>query len=495
MAPMLDRLRSGWAAFLPDHVPVALKLGLTICVLIVTCMALAGVVILNQQSALLRSQMDDFGQAMVMQLAESSKELVLADDSLALNALITNLAGSEAVLGAAVFDRDGERLAHSGMIPGDVADEIADGIAGEAPAPLPDGLPEAWRDAETTAYRGEIRFQDITLGSAMVTLSRSAQQTGTRTTAKAIILTTVLMSLLGAIAAFLMGQRLSRPVHRLVEATRAIGDGDYRYRLPERRRDEIGHLMSAFNRMAQGLLEKSQVEGALSRYVSAGVAREIMSNLDQVSLGGRQVEASVMFADLAGFTRLSEAMDPDQVAGLLNEYFTHVSHIARLHQGSIDKFMGDGVMLVFGVTDEDPDHRFHAIASGVMFQHLVARLNRLRKAVGKEPIWFRVGINSGPMMAGNMGAEDRMQYTVVGDAVNLASRLMTAAEPGQVLIRETLFQDPDIRWRVRGQPYRSIAIRGKSLPVATCQVHDLGGLYQGVMERQIERLLCGERIT
>ncbi|MGM0677437.1 adenylate/guanylate cyclase domain-containing protein [Ectothiorhodospira marina] len=478
MASLLDRLRSGWAAFLPDHVPVAFKLGLTICALIVTCMALVGVVILNQQSALLRSQMDDFGQAMVMQLAESSKELVLADDSLALNALITNLAGSEAVLGAAVFDRDGERLAHSGMIPEAEKDQKG-----------------SFSDTEATAYRGEIRFQDITLGSAMVTLSRSAQQIGTRTTTQAIILTTVFMSVLGGAAAFIMGQRLSRPVHRLVEATRAIGDGDYRYRLPDGRRDEIGHLMSAFNRMAQGLLEKSQVEGALSRYVSAGVAREIMSNLDRVSLGGRQVEASVMFADIAGFTRLSETMDPDQVARLLNEYFTHISHIARQHQGSIDKFMGDGVMVVFGVTDEDPDHRFHAIASGVMLQHLVSRLNRVREEGGQEAVRFRVGINSGPMMAGNMGAEDRMQYTVVGDAVNLASRLMTAAEPGQVLIHQALFDDPDIRWRVRGQPYRSIAIRGKSQPVATCQVHDLSDLYQEAMERQIERLLCRERIT
>lgn len=491
MASLLDRLRSGWAAFLPDHVPVAFKLGLTICVLIVTCMALVGVVILNQQSALLRSQMDDFGQAMVMQLAESSKELVLADDSLALNALITNLAGSEAVLGAAVFDRDGERLAHSGMIPEHGQDSPG---ADKAPAPFPHTF-LYFADTEKTAYREEIRFQDITLGSAMVTLSRSAQQTGTRAAANAIILTTVFMSVLGGAAAFLMGQRLSRPVHRLVEATRAIGEGEYRYRLPEGRRDEIGHLMSAFNRMAQGLLEKSQVEGALSRYVSAGVAREIMSNLDRVKLGGRQVEASVMFADIAGFTRMSETMDPDKVAGLLNEYFTHVSHIARLHQGSIDKFMGDGVMVVFGVTDEDPDHRFHAIASGVMLQHLVARLNQVRDMEGQEPIRFRVGINSGPMMAGNMGAEDRMQYTVVGDAVNLASRLMTAAEPGQVLICEALFEDPDIRWRVRGQPHRSIAIRGKTQPVATCQVHDLSDLYRGAMERQIERLLCKERIT
>ncbi|TVQ74232.1 MAG: HAMP domain-containing protein [Chromatiaceae bacterium] len=492
MASLLDRLRSGWAALLPDHVPVAFKLGLTICVLIVTCMALVGVVILNQQSALLRSQMDDFGQAMVMQLAESSKELVLADDSLALNALITNLAGSEAVLGAAVFDRDGERLAHSGMIPEDTPKKGTDTFSSEKVS-VPFLGPFA--DAEATAYREEIRFQDITLGSAMVTLSRSAQQTGTRAAAKAIILTTVFMSVLGGAAAFLMGQRLSRPVHRLVDATRAIGEGEYRYRLPEGRRDEIGHLMLAFNRMAQGLLEKSQVEGALSRYVSAGVAREIMSNLDRVKLGGRQVEASVMFADIAGFTRMSETMDPDKVAGLLNEYFTHVSHIARLHQGSIDKFMGDGVMLVFGVTDEDPDHRFHAIASGVMLQHLVARLNQVREVEGQEPVRFRVGINSGPMMAGNMGAEDRMQYTVVGDAVNLASRLMTAAEPGQVLICEALFEDPDIRWRVRGQPYRSIAIRGKSQPVATCQVHDLSDLYRGTMERQIERLLCKERIT
>ncbi|MCG5535507.1 adenylate/guanylate cyclase domain-containing protein [Ectothiorhodospira mobilis] len=472
MGSFFTRVRSGVVSRLPRHIPVAYKLGAIISLLLVGSMALLGAVILEQQRALLRAQMDTFGHSAVVQLAESSKELVLADDGLALEALIVNLVGSGAVLGAAVQDRSGRVLARAGRVPA--------GTQALAPG------------ADAAVYRESIRFRDMTLGTAMVTLSQAGERRAVAATLRSILFTTLAVSLLGGAAAFAVGRHLSRPLHRLVEATRAIGAGDYHHRLPEARRDELGHLMRAFNRMALGLQEKSQVEGALSRYVSDGVAREILSNLDRLGLGGRQVEASVVFADMAGFTRLAETLPPDRVAGLLNTYFTYVSHIARHYRGSIDKFMGDGVMLVFGVTEDDPDHRFHAIASGVMLQSLVARLNRLRQAAGEPPVQFRVGVNSGPMLAGNMGAEDRLQYTVVGDAVNLAARLMAAAGPGEVLAPRDLCRHGDVRHRVRVQAHRDIPVRGKAEPVPTCRVAGLAPTCRQAMEARLTRLLGEE---
>ncbi|MFP4683576.1 MAG: adenylate/guanylate cyclase domain-containing protein [Ectothiorhodospira sp.] len=472
MTSVLARVRNGLAACLPGRVPVAYKLGAIISLLMVGAMALAGAMILEQQRSLLRTQMDTFGQSAVRQLAESSKELVLTEDDLALEALIVNLVSSGAVLGAAVQAPSGEVLARAGRVPADLRTGVAGGDA--------------------TVYREVIRFREVTLGTALVTLSRAGEHRAVTATLRTILLTTLGVGLLGGAAAFVVGRRLARPLHHLVEATRAIGSGDYHFRLPEERRDELGHLMSAFNRMARGLLEKSQVEGALSRFVSAGVAREIMNNLDRIRLGGRQVEASVVFADMADFTRLSETLPPDRVARLLNTYFTHVSHIAHYYGGSIDKFMGDGVMLVFGVTDDDPDHCFHAISSGLMLQRLVARLNRTREAAGERPVHFRVGVNSGLMLAGNMGAEDRMQYTVVGDAVNLAARLMSAAEPGEVLVPRALYLQDDIRRRVQVRDHRSIPVRGKTHPVPTCCVEDLTPDGREAMEACLAWLLREE---
>lgn len=475
MASPLLRLRRHLTAYRPAHLPVAHKLGLSISLLIIGCVTLLGLVIINQQSRLLHEQMDGFGQAMVEQLAATSRELVLADDSLALNALIINLAGSPRVMGAAVYHRDGHPLARSGLVPETLDQPVA-----------PPHHPQV------SGYAGDIRFQDVRLGSAVVTLSQVEQYTAVRHAVTAIALSTLIISLLAGIAAFLMGKHLSRPIDQLMLATRAIGAGDYRYRLKTRRRDEIGQLMTAFNRMARGLEEKSQVEGALSRYVSVGVARKIMNNLDQLELGGHQVEASVLFADIAGFTSLSEQLPPDQVARLLNEYFSYVSRIAHCYRGTIDKFLGDGVMVVFGVTEEDPDHRFHAIACGVMLQRLVSRLNRIRVAAGQLPVRFRVGVNSGLMLAGNMGADDRMQYTVVGDTVNLAARLMGSGDPGQIIIPAALMEDTELARALHTRPHGYLSLRGKEAPVNTCVVEDVSEPHRPLMERHIHALITGE---
>lgn len=473
MASLLARLRHHFAALRPNHLPVAYKLGLSISLLIVGCVALLGLVIINQQSRLLLEHMDSFGQAMVEQLADTSKELVLADDSLALSALIINLTGSPRVMGAAVYHRDGHPLAHSGILPEHLKQQMA-----------------SEPSSQIATYTGNIHFQDLHLGTAVVTLTMAQQHIALRQAMTAIALSTLFVSLLAGIAAFFMGKHLTRPIDHLMKATKAIGAGDYGYRLKSRRRDEIGQLMAAFNQMAHGLQEKSQVEGALSRYVSAGVAKQIMNNLGQLQLGGHQVEASVLFADIVGFTSLSEQLEPNQVAQLLNEYFSYMSRLAHCYRGNIDKFLGDGVMVVFGVIEEDPDHRFHAIACGVLLQRLVERLNRIREASGQLPVRFRVGVNSGLMLAGNMGADDRMQYTVVGDAVNLAARLMASGEPGQVIIPEALLDvDPDLANCLHLHPHGCLSLRGKETPVRTCMVQDLGEQYRPLMERHIQSLI------
>ncbi|SEP88276.1 adenylate cyclase [Ectothiorhodospira magna] len=471
MASPLVRLRRHIIAALPSHLPVAYKLGLSISLLMVGGVALLGLVIINQQSRLLHEQLDSFGRTMVEQLAESSKELVLTNDSLALNALIMNLASSRVVMGAAVYDRDGRALARAGLVPEQLN------------IPSTPNLPP-----QVSGHAGPIHFQDLRLGTALVTLNPKKQDDAVRHAITAIALSTLVIGLLAGMAAFLMGRHLSRPIDRLMQATGAIGAGDYRFRLRHRRRDEIGQLMTAFNRMAQGLQEKSQMEGALNRYVSVGVARKIMSNLDRLELGGHQVEASVLFADIAGFTSLSEQMPPDQVARLLNTHFTHISRIAQSYRGTIDKFLGDGVMVVFGVTEEDPDHRFHAVACGIMLQQLMHRLNQKQPA-SPCPVRFRVGINSGLMLAGNMGSEDRMQYTVVGDAVNLAARLMASGAPGQVIVPATLLAAPEVARRVQARPHGNLMLRGREAPVYSYVVDQMTAPYQADMEHRLQALL------
>ena len=215
-----------------------------------------------------------------------------------------------------------------------------------------------------------------------------------------------------------------------------------------------------------------------------------MSNLDEIRLGGKHVNGSVLFADIVGFTSLSEKLSPDEVAGILNEYFTYISMASELYRGTIDKYMGDCAMVVFGVPDADSDHKFNALACAVMIQKLVARINAIRVREGKTAIHFRIGVNSGTMLAGNMGSNERMQYTVVGETVNLASRLHTVADKDQIVITEHLYHDKDIKWRLTAQRHESIKLRGIATPVSTYIVNDVSDSYRATMEAQIDHILA-----
>jgi adenylate cyclase len=299
----------------------------------------------------------------------------------------------------------------------------------------------------------------------------------------------VLMIILGVITALIMGKRLSRPINSLMDASKAIDSGNYNFRIKERRNDEIGYLTEAFNSMAKGMLEKSQVENAFSRFVSTNVAKQIMDNLDEIELGGKHVSASVLFADIVGFTSISEKLTPDEVARLLNEYFTYISMASELYNGTIDKYMGDCAMVVFGVPEEDAEHKFNALACAVMIQRLVSRLNAIRIREGNFAIHFRIGVNTGSMLAGNMGSSERMQYTVVGEAVNLASRLHTAAAKDQIAITEQFYNDKDVKWRIHATRHKSIQLRGIAEPVSTYLINDVSASYRATMDAQIEEII------
>ncbi len=491
------RLRYGWRAFIhkhtPAYFPIAYKLALIITLLITSGMVILGLVIVNNQTHLLRTQINDFGQAVVTQLGESSKELVLSDDILSLMVVISNLGTNESILGAVVYSDNGKVLAASGTQPSDniirlyarstQVDETSYSVEWTAST-------ENGESVDAISFIAPIQFQGIVAGHALVTFSKEALDQSLNDTVSAIAAATILMILLGVVIAFLMGERLTRPIHRLMDASKAIGDGKYDTRINERRNDEIGYLTDAFNKMANGLLEKSQVENAFSRFVSTNVAKQIMANLDEIQLGGKHVNGTVLFADIVGFTSLSEKLSPDDVAGILNEYFTYISMASQLYRGTIDKYMGDCAMVVFGVPEEDADHKFNALACAVMIQKLVARINAARVRDGKDSIHFRIGVNSGTMLAGNMGSNERMQYTVVGETVNLASRLHTVANKDQIIITEHLYHDKDIKWRITAQRYESIKLRGIATPVSTYIVKDVGDSYRVTMEAQINNILA-----
>ena len=204
------------------------------------------------------------------------------------------------------------------------------------------------------------------------------------------------------------------------------------------------------------------------RYISPEVAAQLLSDPSSAELGGAVVEMTVLFADLRGFTTFTEGIQhPAEVVDLLNRYFNAVVPILIEEGGTVDKFVGDAVMAVFNTPTLQPDHALRAVRAAHRMQLAVDEVARA------HPEWprFRIGVNTGSALVGNIGSEELRNYTAIGDAVNTAARLETAAEPGEVLMGATTYEL--VRHAVQAESVGLIEVKGKVQPVAA---YRLGGL-------------------
>jgi len=480
-----------------QSMPLAYKLSFFITVLVVSCMTLLGIILVQQQTGQLQNQISEQGYTLAYLMAESAKEPLLAGDELALDSATSGFSNSGSVLGTAIASLDGTIISSAGALhmeknplTSKALQQVINGASDFSTwvwQPLTGGKRET-----VMSFIRPVIFQNVTAGYALVTFSQSGMTQSKRRAVQAIIGATLLIIALSIAMSFAMGRRITQPIDKLVDASRVIGSGEYTFRFKEKRKDELGLLMEAFNEMAEGMLEKSQVKSALSRYLSPGVARQVLSNLDDVSLSGKRIEGSVLFADISGFTSISEKTKAEELVGMLNRYFSLITCACAMNQGIVDKYMGDGVMLVFGAPEADKDHAFHAISCALLMQRLIAHENSQREAIGLYPVQFRVGVNTGSMLAGNMGSHERMEYTVVGDTVNLASRLCGITNSGQIVISREMYSRDDVTGRVLAGEYQSIRLRGISQPVSTYLVESLTADYQEIIETQFEEILRNE---
>ncbi|AOS98329.1 Adenylate cyclase 2 [Microbulbifer aggregans] len=477
-------LRVRLIQLLPRRIPIAFKLALVMTLLLVLGMTSLGLFISDNQNRLIRTQLHEFGNTMALQLAKLAGEPILSENSLNLRMLTTNLGQDEKILGAGIYSRDGELLSATGIQPDLTGSPFQTGGVISRPwfRNAADGSQE-----RLLSFIAPATYLDVQVGSVIVTLSASQMDQAATSARDAIIYATLAMTVLASLLAYWLSRRLSLPIHHLMKATQAIDRGDLATRIDQQRNDEIGYLFEGFNNMAAGLLRKSQVEQVFSRYVSKNVADKVLANLDEVRLVDRPIEATVLFADITGFTAMSEKLQPSQVSELLNEYFSYISQACSMYGGVVDKFIGDCAMLAFGVLEDDTDHAFHAVSCAVLIQQLAARLNEQRRANGRPEVHFRIGINCGAMLAGNLGSDERMEYTVVGDAVNLASRLCSEAQSNQIIIQKKMFTMLEPRIIARSE--RTLAVRGKSAPVGIYSVQDIHRNDQAQLRANLQKVL------
>ncbi len=312
------------------RIPIGYKLAIAITLLITSAMLLLGLLLIDRQGVLLRADVARFGLTVANQVADSAKELVLAKDELGLKVLVTNLTRNENINGTAIISADGEILVRSGLVPPEKEipqTRMEDNLEAADTHEIEWYAPE--EGIYLVSFISPIHFQDVTLGYSLATFSRQSLVQSLQESVRLVVTITLAMILLGVGGAFILGGRIARPIRQLIAASREIKAGNYEYRITEQRSDELGQLMVAFNEMAQGLRKKVQVEQAFSRFVPENVAKHMLSNIDQVKLGGETVTASVLFADIVGYTSLSEKLSAAETAELLNEYFSYIADAAN----------------------------------------------------------------------------------------------------------------------------------------------------------------------
>ena len=263
--------------------------------------------------------------------------------------------------------------------------------------------------------------------------------------------------------AALAAGNVTQPVLAIADAASRIEKGEFEQQIETRRRDEIGRMAHSFNHMAKGLAEKERVRNLLGKVVSPAIAEELMRS--EIDLGGEEREVTILFSDVRSFTSLCEGRSPRAILELLNLYLTEVSGAISDRGGVVDKYIGDAVMALFGAPIAGDDDPAQAVRAACDMIEAVDRLNPKIRADGWPNLEIGVGINTDVVVAGNMGSIERLNYTVIGDGVNLASRLegLTKVYGLSILVTEmTATRCPDMRFRELDR----VRVKGKSEPVA-----------------------------
>jgi adenylate cyclase len=230
--------------------------------------------------------------------------------------------------------------------------------------------------------------------------------------------------------------------------------------------------------LAQRIEHEAITRAELSRFLSPKVAEMVVSGKVELLRQGRLAEVTVLFADIRGFTSISEKRDPQETVSMLNRFFTAMAQVVFRHEGNLDKFIGDCVMAVWGPPSAHPDDPGRALRAALEMQRAVDRINQEREAQGDPPIAVGIGLNTGQAVVGYMGSSDRHEFTAIGDSVNVASRLCGVARGGEVIAAEQTVRRAGRGFRCEALP--ATHLKGKEKGTSALRILGIEDSLAGV---------------
>jgi adenylate cyclase len=331
-----------------------------------------------------------------------------------------------------------------------------------------------YTDANGTRSFGA--FQKLSAAGAAVITQVEYQVVfeGVNATTRRNILLTGAVLALAILFIWFFSKTLSRPLRLLAAAAERIEEGEFEIELSAKSRDEVGLLARSFVAMGKGLAERERLKTSFGKFINKEIVEQAMRG--EVGLGGETKKATIFFSDIRGFTRMAETMEPNEVVRFLNSYMTRMVDCVEKTGGVVDKFIGDAVMAVWGAplsAGTPEEDALNCVKSALLMRDALIEFNKSRGSQRRPIIKIGCGINSGDVLAGQIGSSRRMEYTVVGDAVNLASRTeeLTKIFGADILITEHTRRLVAASLLTEEMP--SVRVKGKENPVRIFAVINL----------------------
>jgi adenylate cyclase len=273
---------------------------------------------------------------------------------------------------------------------------------------------------------------------------------------------------LGLGIAWSAAQSDARPLRTLEEVAHAIEGGDLTRKAHLEGRDAFARLGGAIDSMTKGLQERDHVKDVFGKYIGKQAADRLLQG--PLDLGGESKNVTILFSDIRGFTAIAEPMTPEQVVSFLNAYFSEMVDAVMEQGGVLDKFIGDGIMAVFGSFADQPDHARRAVLAGLRMKALLAKINGDRAVRGKAPFDIGIGVHTGNVVVGNIGSKQRLEFTHIGDDVNTASRVQELNKEYHttMLVTGATYEALGGAFTVR--PVGEVTLRGKAKPLPIYEV-------------------------
>ena len=456
---------------------------LVVSLLVVACVGLAVIATEHERRAL-EAEVEKTGRALITNLAGAAKEPLLEveqgafDGELTLDRLIEETGASPGVVAVRLFGREG-RLAAS-LDPAERQAE-APPRADTSQATPANEISIRREHSRRLIFAAPIFYSGVRVGEAQVELDLSVLVDPiVRSNTLQLAAAAVTVIVFGVVAGVIFVALLVGPLRRLRHGVEQLASGDLAVRVPPTSRDEVGELTRAFNEMGDSLQQKQRVQNAFGRYVNDYVLNQLLEGPEEVGRGGIEREVTILFADIRGFTRLSEGLEAHKVVALLNEIFQLVSDRILESGGTIDKFIGDSVMAYFGAPVSQPDHALRAVNAAIDIQQVVRKRLETRLDPGDDiaealPVEIGIGIHTGIVIVGNIGSDRRTDFTAVGDAVNVAHRLEKLARPGEILVSEAVQRCVRAAIRLRFEGERQLSGREEPVHVYSVEIDSRPG--------------------